>query len=273
MQEISSSRCFDGEQKVFAHTSAVLGCTMRLGIYLPPGGGADRPVLTFLSGLTCTEQNTITKAGAQRYCAEHGLIFATPDTSPRGEDVPDDADWALGQGAGFYLTATQAPWSRHYRMDRYVTEELPALLRSFTTSERRGIMGHSMGGHGAIVLALRHPGLYQSVSALAPILEPATVPWGRRAFTAYLGDDASTWRAWDARFLIADAAERLPLLIDQGTADGFLDAQLHSSAFRAACAAAGHPLVYRQQAGYDHSFYFVASFMGEHVAHHAAALG
>lgn len=275
MEEIEAHRCFGGWQRTYRHTSSTLGCEMRLGIYLPPAAHVqgDRPVLYFLSGLTCTEQNAMTKAGLQQWCAEHGIIAVFPDTSPRGEAVADDDAYDLGQGAGFYLTATREPWAPHYRMDAYVTEELPRLLGSFTTSEDRGITGHSMGGHGAITLALRTPGLYRSVSAFSPILEPSAVPWGQKAFRAYLGDDEVTWASYDATRLIAKAAERLPILVDQGDADPFLAEQLDARGFLAAAGAAGHPVQYHLREGYDHSYYFVSTFARAHVEHHAKALG
>ena len=263
--------CFGGTQFVYGHRSDVLGCDMTLGVYVPPQG-PDRPILLFLSGLTCTEQNVITKAGAQRYCAEHGLVLVTPDTSPRGDHVPDDDGYDLGQGAGFYLTATQAPWAEHFKMDQYVLDELPQVVGQVAGSPRWGITGHSMGGHGALVLALRNPGRFASVSAFAPITQPLDVPWGHKAFSAYLGPDRSKWAEWDAASLISDPVERLPILIDQGDADGFLESQLTHDRFVANCRAAGVPLTFRLQPGYDHSYYFIASFMGDHVAHHAAAL-
>ena len=274
MECIESHACFAGRQEVWRHRSHTLDCDMRFGIYLPPQAAhAPCPVLYWLSGLTCTEQNFITKAGAQRYAAEHGVILVAPDTSPRGADVADAEGYDLGQGAGFYLNATQAPWSAHYRMHDYVAEELPALVEAhFPATSARAISGHSMGGHGALVLALRNPGRYRSVSAFAPIVAPSTVPWGEKAFTAYLGEDREAWQAWDACALIADAGERLPLLIDQGTDDEFLASQLQPERLRDACAAAGHPIELRMQPGYDHSYYFIASFIGEHIAHHAAAL-
>jgi S-formylglutathione hydrolase len=232
-------------------------------------------VLYWLSGLTCTEQNFITKAGAQRYAAEHGVVLVAPDTSPRGDDVADVPDrYDLGKGAGFYVDATQAPWSRHYRMHEYVVRELPAWVESHPAVEAgvRAISGHSMGGHGALVAALRNPGRYRSVSAFSPIVAPSRVPWGQGAFEAYLGEDRAAWKAWDACELVATARERLPLLVDQGEADEFLATQLHPELLREACAAAGHPLTLRMHAGYDHSYYFMASFIGEHVAWHAAAM-
>jgi len=274
MERIESHACFGGRQEVWRHSSRVLNCEMRFGIYLPPQAAQQPcPVLYWLSGLTCTEQNFITKAGAQRYAAEHGVIVVAPDTSPRGTDVADAEGYDLGQGAGFYVNATQAPWSAHYRMHDYIAEELPALVEArFPATTARAISGHSMGGHGALVLALRNPGRYRSVSAFAPIVAPSQVPWGEKAFTAYLGEDRETWKTWDACALIANAGGRLPLLIDQGGDDEFLATQLQPERLRDACAAAGHPLELRMQPGHDHSYYFIASFIGEHVAHHAAAL-
>ena len=229
-------------------------------------------MLYWLSGLTCTEQNFITKAGAQQHAAAHGLIVVAPDTSPRGEGVADDPAYDLGQGAGFYVNATQQPWAPHFRMEDYVAQELPALIEQhFPATDARGLFGHSMGGHGALTLALRHPGRWRSVSAFSPIVAPSQVPWGRKALAAYLGEDPAAWRAHDAVALIADARERLPLLVDQGEADEFLP-QLRPELLRAACDAAGHPLTLRLHPGYDHSYYFIASFMAEHVAHHARAL-
>lgn len=275
MKRIAQHACFGGSQEVWQHSSRSLGCEMRLGVYLPPAAlaGAACPVVYWLSGLTCTEQNFITKAGAQQYAAAHGLIVVAPDTSPRGADVANDDAYDLGQGAGFYLNATQQPWAAHYRMEDYVAQELPACVEAqFSCTAQRGIFGHSMGGHGALTLALRHPGRYASVSAFSPIVAPSQVPWGEKAFTAYLGTDRSSWAAHDAVALIAQATERLPLLVDQGEADEFLAQQLQPERLQAACAAAGHPLTLRLHPGYDHSYYFIASFMGEHLAHHARAL-
>lgn len=275
MQRIESHACFGGMQEVWQHDSATLGCAMRFGVYLPPQARERAcPVLYWLSGLTCSEQNFITKAGAQRYAAEHGVILVAPDTSPRGVGVPDAEGFDLGLGAGFYVDATQAPWDAHYRMHDYVAHELPALVEAhFPASDARAVSGHSMGGHGALVLALRHPGRYRSVSAFSPIVAPSRVPWGEKAFAAYLGDDRAAWREWDACELVANARERLPLWIDQGEADEFLDTQLQPGRLREACDTAGHPLTLRLHPGYDHSYYFIASFIGEHVAHHARALG
>ena len=282
MERIEHHASFGGRQEVWQHASATLGCPMKLGVYLPPAAlaGERCPVLYWLSGLTCTEQNVITKAGVQAHAAQHGLIVVAPDTSPRDAagtlNVPNDAAYDLGQGAGFYLDATQAPWATHFRMESYVVDELPARVEAHFAGQvqpgRRAISGHSMGGHGALTLALRHPGRYASVSAFSPIVAPSQVPWGQKAFAAYLGEDRAAWAAHDAVALIASATERLPLLVDQGEADEFLATQLRPELLEAACAAAGHPLTLRRQPGYDHSYYFIASFIGDHVAHHARAL-
>lgn len=274
MQRIERRACFGGWQEVYQHDSATLNCSMRFAIYLPAQAEQRKcPALYWLSGLTCTEQNFITKAGAQRYAAEHGLILIAPDTSPRGDQVADDAADDLGQGAGFYLNASEAPWAAHYRMYDYVVDELPALVeRSFPTTEARGICGHSMGGHGALVIALRNPGRYRSVSALAPIVAPSQVPWGQKALRAYLGDRPERWREYDSVALIAGAAERLPLKIDVGAEDPFLNTELQPERLHQACAEVGHPLNLQLRPGYDHSYYFVASFIGEHIAHHAATM-
>ena len=274
LQRLEHHACFGGWQDVYQHDSSATGSPMRFGLYLPPQAErAACPVLYWLSGLTCTEQNFIIKAGAQRYAAEHGVIVVAPDTSPRGEGVADADRYDLGQGAGFYVDATQAPWAAHFRMQTYVAQELPALVEAlFPASDRRAISGHSMGGHGALVTALRHPGRYRSVSALAPVSSPMQSASGQGAFSAYLGDNVETWKAWDACELVAHATERLPLLVDQGEDDEFINRSLRPELLKAACDAAGHPLDLRLRAGYDHSYYFVASFIGEHMAHHAAAL-
>ncbi|PPJ41156.1 MULTISPECIES: S-formylglutathione hydrolase [unclassified Pseudoxanthomonas] len=274
MKRIEHRACFGGSQDVYEHASSTLGCTMRFAVYLPPQAETRKlPLLYWLSGLTCTEQNFITKAGAQRYAAEHGVILVAPDTSPRGDDVADADGYDLGKGAGFYVNATQAPWSAHYRMYDYIVDELPALIEAnFQVTEARGISGHSMGGHGALTLALKNPGRYRSVSAFSPIVAPSQVPWGQKAFTAYLGDDREAWKAYDTVELVRRAQEKLPLLVDQGDADEFLQSQLKPELLQAAAAEAGHPLTLRLQPGYDHSYYFIASFIGDHIAHHAAAL-
>jgi S-formylglutathione hydrolase len=224
--------------------------------------------------LTCSEQNFITKAGAQAHAARHGIIVVAPDTSPRGEAVADDPAYDLGQGAGFYVNATQAPWAAHYRMQDYVAHELPALVeKHFPASDGRGISGHSMGGHGALVTALRHPGRYRSVSAFSPIVAPSQVPWGEKALGAYLGPDRGAWKGWDAAELVrSPLEERLHILVDQGDADEFLATQLRPGLLESACAAAAHPLTLRMQAGHDHSYYFIATFLGDHFEHHARAL-
>ena len=274
LERIEHRACFGGWQDVYRHRSDVLGCDMNFAMYLPPQAETQElPVLYWLSGLTCTEQNFITKAGAQRYAAEHGVILVAPDTSPRGDEVADADGYDLGKGAGFYVNATQAPWSKHYRMYDYVVSELPARVEAhFPASDARAISGHSMGGHGALIVALKNPGRYRSVSAFSPIVAPSQAPWGEKAFAAYLGEDRDAWKAWDATALIAEARERLPLLVDQGEGDEFLTAQLKPELLRAAGEAAGHPLQLRLQPGYDHSYYFIASFIGEHIAHHAHAL-
>jgi S-formylglutathione hydrolase len=274
MERTETHAHFGGTQEVWQHTSTTLSGDARVGVYLPPQATAGPcPVVYFLSGLTCTEQNVITKAGAQRYAAELGLILVTPDTSPRGPGVPDDEAYDLGQGAGFYVNATQEPWKKHFRMFDYVTLELPALVDAhFPTAPRRAIMGHSMGGHGALIAALKNPGMYASVSAFAPIVAPTQVPWGHKAFGAYLGPDREAWRAWDTCELVQNATEQLPMLVDQGTADSFLDAQLQPERLQAACDRAGYPLTLRMQPGYDHSYYFIATFIGEHLAFHAKHL-
>lgn len=274
MHLIEHHACFGGWQDVYRHRSDALDCEMNVAVYLPPQAERERlPVLYWLSGLTCTEQNFVTKAGAQRYAAEHGVILVAPDTSPRGDEVPDAEGYDLGKGAGFYLDATALPWARHYRMHDYVVNELPALVESaLPATGARAISGHSMGGHGALVAALRNPGRYRSVSAFSPIVAPAQVPWGEKAFAAYLGPDREAWAAYDATALLASAQEKLPLLIDQGAADEFLEGQLRPWLLQEAADRAGYPVYLRMQPGYDHSYYFIASFIGEHIAHHARAL-
>lgn len=276
-ERVATNRSFGGEHIRFKHRSEVLGCEMIYGVYLPPQAlaGQKVPFLYYLSGLTCTDENFMQKAGAHRVAAELGIALIAPDTSPRGEGVPDDPEkaWDFGLGAGFYVNATREPWSKQYRMYDYVLEELPALVeKELPFSGRRGITGHSMGGHGALVLALRNPGRYASLSAFAPIVNPIDVPWGQKAFSNYLGEDRSTWEAYDATRLIANAKERLPILIDQGDADGFLGKQLQPEVFQKAAQAAGHPVEVRMQAGYDHSYYFIATFIEDHLRHHARGL-
>lgn len=276
LTEAGSNKSFGGWHRRYRHQSAVLGCEMTFGVYLPPGASADAPVPVayWLSGLTCTDENFMQKAGAQRKAAELGIALVAPDTSPRGDAVPDDADaYDFGKGAGFYLNATQEPWSRHYRMYDYVTRELPGLVESsLPVTDRRSIFGHSMGGHGALVCAFRNPGRYLALSAFAPIANPMACPWGEKAFSRYLGSDRSAWREWDATALLETAEERLPILVDQGTGDQFLERELHPQALEQAAKAVGHPLTLRMQDGYDHSYFFIASFIDDHLEHHAAAL-
>jgi S-formylglutathione hydrolase len=277
LETVSQARAFGGTQHVFRHRSEATGTAMRFAAFLPPQAAAGRvPVLWFLSGLTCTEENFTVKAGAQRVAAELGLALIAPDTSPRGDGVPDDPDGAydFGLGAGFYLDATQAPWSTHYRMRRYLERELPALVGAALPldMERQAISGHSMGGHGALTLALRDPGRFRSVSAFAPIVAPMHCPWGVKALSGYLGDDRAAWRAYDSCALIEDGARVPAILVDQGMADGFLAEQLQPERLEAACAAAGIELTMRRQDGYDHSYFFIASFIEDHLRWHARAL-
>lgn len=277
MKRINRWRSFGGWQDRYEHNADSLACTMRLSVYIPPQAIHEaRPVLWWLSGLTCTDENFVHKAGAQRLAAELGLVLVVPDTSPRNTGINgEDEDWDFGSGAGFYLNATQTPWSRHYRMYDYLTDELPALLADnlLLDLDRQAISGHSMGGHGALVLALRNPGRFQSVSAFAPICAPMRCPWGRKAFTGYLGDDESSWRDWDASELVASAKPPTPMLIDQGLADEFLPTQLCLDEFEAATSQARYPLTVRRRDGYDHSYFYIASFIDEHLAYHASALG
>ena len=280
LELLSEHGCFGGVQRFYKHASRETGLPMRFGLFLPPQAlaGHSVPLLTFLAGLTCTEETFAIKAGAQRSAAQLGLALLTPDTSPRGAGVDsEDHHWDFGVGAGFYLDATQAPWSGHWRMESYLLKELlPGVVAEFKlNAEQQGLFGHSMGGHGALTLALRHPGVFRSVSALAPICAPAQCPWGRKAFTGYLGQDESTWAAHDAsRLMAGQASAPYPggILVDQGLADKFLTDQLHPEAFEAACAQAGQPLTLRRHAGYDHGYYFIASFMDDHLRHHAQAL-
>ncbi|GAA0697571.1 S-formylglutathione hydrolase [Marinobacterium maritimum] len=272
---IASNKCFDGWLKRYRHSSAATGTEMVFAIYLPPQAQTQPvPVLYWLSGLTCTDENFMQKAGAQRIAAELGIAIVAPDTSPRGTDFPTEHDsYDFGSGAGFYVNATQAPWSANYRMYDYVTDELPALIEQhFPVTDKRAISGHSMGGHGALICALKNPGRYTSVSAFAPISNPSNCPWGEKALTGYLGEDREAWKAWDSCELIATATEQLPILVDQGEADDFLSEQLKPEALQAACEAAGHPLELRLRPGYDHSYFFIASFIEDHLRHHARAL-
>jgi S-formylglutathione hydrolase len=284
LELLSEHACFGGAQRFYQHASREIGLPMRFSVFLPPqaridAAGGKIPALLYLAGLTCNEETFMVKAGAQRLAAELGLALIAPDTSPRGAHIPGEADsWDFGVGAGFYLDATQAPWSRHWRMESWLTAELLPLLAGALPIDagRIGIFGHSMGGHGALTLALRHPGLFKSVSALAPICAPSQCSWGRKAFTGYLGADESTWLAHDASALMlrrTSAPYPGGILIDQGLNDGFLIGQLHPEQFEAACAAAAQPLRLRRHAGYDHGYYFIATFMADHLAHHAEQLG
>ncbi len=279
---LSKVHSFGGWINTYSHQSSENNCEMRFAVYLPPQAetNSNLPVLYWLSGLTCTEENFMTKSGAQRYAAEHGIIIVAPDTSPRGDLVPDDPKgaWDFGLGAGFYVNATQQPWSEHYRMYDYVVKELPALInQEFATDpQRKSISGHSMGGHGALMIALRNPGAYCSVSAFAPIVAPMQCPWGEKAFSQYLGDDKSNWQVYDSCHLIENPVDaeavKLPLLIDQGEADGFLDEQLQPQLITQSCAKIDHPLQLNLHPGYDHSYHFIASFIGQHITFHAKAL-
>jgi len=273
---LSTHGCFGGVQGFYQHASSAIGLPMKFGVFVPPQAAKGPvPVLVFLAGLTCNEETFAIKAGAQRVAAELGLMLVTPDTSPRETGIEGAGnDWDFGHGAGFYLDATEAPWSRHFRMESWITQELHALVpRHFPAhAERVGIFGHSMGGHGALTLALRHPGLYRSASALAPIAAPSRCPWGEKAFTGYFGSDRRTWEAHDATALVAAGHRTPPLLIDQGIADKFLAEQLHPHLFEAACAQAGQPLTLRRHEGYDHGYWFIASFIEDHLRHHAQTL-
>ena len=276
LETISEARCFGGVQGVYSHDAEATSCAMRFSVFVPPQAAAGPvPLLYWLSGLTCTEENFTVKAGAQRYAAEHGVILVAPDTSPRGVNLPgEDDSYDFGSGAGFYVDATEAPWSAHYRMYSYITSELPKLILANFPGDaaRQGVFGHSMGGHGALVCALRNPDIYKSVSAFAPIVAPTRVPWGEKALAGYLGADRTIWRQYDACELIRGGSAVPDILVDQGRADNFLDEQLKPELLREACEAAGQPLTLRMQDGYDHSYYFIASFVGDHIAHHAKAL-
>ncbi|WP_335917687.1 S-formylglutathione hydrolase [Shewanella chilikensis] len=277
MENISNNRSFGGWHKQYRHHSSSLNCEMRFAIYLPEQANSQKvPVLYWLSGLTCTDENFMQKAGAQRLASQLGLAIVCPDTSPRGEGVADadDAAYDLGLGAGFYVNATQAPWSSHYRMYDYVVDELPALIEQhFPVSDKRAIAGHSMGGHGALMIALKNPGRYLSASAFAPISHPSQCPWGQKAFAAYLGSDREAWKAYDTVELIKSGAKGLPMRVDQGESDLFLAEQLLPQALRAAATDAGIALSFHSHPGYDHSYYFIASFIDEQLKFHASHLG
>jgi S-formylglutathione hydrolase len=276
LQTLGEHACFGGVQGYYQHASEETGTPMKFGVFVPPQAKhGPVPVLFFLAGLTCNEETFPIKAGAQQHAAQHGLMLVTPDTSPRGTGVEEaDASWDFGTAAGFYLDAIAAPWRKHWRMGSYVTRELRALvLQHFSVrADRVGLFGHSMGGHGALTLALKNPGLYQSVSAFAPIAAPMQCPWGVKAFSGYLGDDRAAWAHHDATELVKAGARVPPLLIDQGLADKFLAEQLHPHLFEAACLEVGQPLTLRRHEGYDHGYFFIASFMADHIAHHARYL-
>lgn len=275
MERIGRNKSFDGWQERWRHDSQSNQCEMTFSIYLPPQARDGKvPLLLWLSGLTCTDENFVLKAGAQRYAAEHSIAVLCPDTSPRGEDVADSEGWDMGQGAGFYVDATESPWSAHYNMYSYVTQELPnRVAEQFPLDmTRQSICGHSMGGHGALICALKNPGRYRSVSAFSPICAPTQCEWGRKALTGYLGNDPSVWADWDASKLVAKASERLPLLIEQGEDDEFLAEQLLIDELQAACVAHDHSCTVNMRPGYDHSYFFIASFIGDHMAWHAQAL-
>jgi S-formylglutathione hydrolase len=280
LELLSSHACHGGEQRFYRHDSTAIGLPMRFSVYLPPQAlqaGAKVPALFYLAGLTCTEETFPMKAGAQRFAAQHGIALIAPDTSPRGAGVPgESAAWDFGVGAGFYVDATQEPWARHYRMYSYVRDELreTVLADLPVDGARLGVFGHSMGGHGALMLALRNPQIYRSVSAFAPIAAPTRCPWGEKAFSGYLGDDREAWKRYDASELVAHASSKFAegILVDQGLADQFLAVQLNPDVFEAACQAAGQPLTLRRHAGYDHGYYFISTFIEDHLAHHAKVL-
>ncbi len=281
VEVVSEHACFGGVQRFYKHASTQIGLPMKFSVYLPPQAavGAKVPALLFLAGLTCTEETFMMKAGAQRLAAELGVALIAPDTSPRGAGVPGESDsWDFGVGAGFYLDATQAPWAPHWRMESWLIKELLPLVTAQlpVDAQRIGVFGHSMGGHGALTLAQRHPGVFKTLSAFAPICAPTQCPWGQKAFTGYLGADTGVWKAHDATALmVAQTQAPYPggILIDQGLADKFLAEQLHPHLFEAACQAVGQPLTLRRHAGYDHGYYFIASFIDDHLRFHAQGLG
>ncbi|MEQ9842615.1 S-formylglutathione hydrolase [Pectobacterium brasiliense] len=274
LELLEEHRMFGGWQQRYRHVSETLNTAMTFSIYLPPTqDDTPPPVLYWLSGLTCNDENFTTKAGAQRAASELGLVLVMPDTSPRGDDVADDAGYDLGQGAGFYVNATQAPWAAHYRMYDYISSELPALIQQhFNVNRRQSISGHSMGGHGALMLALRNPDQFQSASAFAPIVNPSQVPWGRKALTAYLGEDETQWLQYDSCHLLANSQKKLPMLVDQGDCDQFLPDQLQPAKLEELASQYDWPLTLRTQSGYDHSYFFIASFIEDHLRFHARYL-
>jgi S-formylglutathione hydrolase len=276
MKTISEHKCFEGVQGYYSHESMEIGLPMRFAVYQPPHAKHGKlPVLYYLAGLTCTEETFMIKAGAQRFAAKAGIMLVTPDTSPRDADVPGEGDsWDFGLGAGFYLDATREPWARHYRMYSYVTRDLPDVIAENFPADtgRQGIFGHSMGGHGALVCALRNPEQYRSVSALAPICAPTRCPWGQKAFRGYLGDDEKAWREYDATELVKREPFPGPILVDQGLADKFLSEQLYPEVFEAACKQSKQTLQIRRHAGYDHGYFFISTFVEDHLRHHAGHL-
>ncbi len=275
IENLSVNKSFGGWHKQYSHHAKTLNCNMRFAIYLPPkiSNGDKVPVLYWLSGLTCTHENFMQKAGAQRIAAELGIAIVAPDTSPRGEEVANDENYDLGQGAGFYVNATQAPWNRHYQMYDYVVNELPQLIEStFPVSDKRSIAGHSMGGHGALTIAMLNPERYSSMSAFSPISNPMNCPWGQKAFTAYLGKDKAIWRNHDASELMRQATLFVPAKVDQGESDDFLSEQLKPEVLEAAAKSSGYPLELNLHQGYDHSYFFIASFIEEHLRFHATYL-
>lgn len=278
IEQIGANQSFGGQQLRFKHQSAVLNCEMTFSIYLPPQAEKGPvPVLYWLSGLTCNDENFVQKAGAQQHAAEHGIAIVCPDTSPRGDGVADDPEGAydMGLGAGFYVDATQQPWAEHYQMYSYIVEELPALVNAEfpVDGQRTSISGHSMGGHGALTIALKNPGQYKSVSAFSPIVSPLSCPWGDKVLSNYLGDDRETWAQYDSVELVKSATEHLPVLVDQGDSDNFLVEQLKTELLISAAEKADYPMQIRMQPNYDHSYFFIATFIGEHIAFHARALG
>lgn len=274
IEKCNEHQLFGGRQERYHHTSDVLSCNMTFSIYLPPQSqNKPLPVLYWLSGLTCNDENFTIKAGAQRLAAELGIILVMPDTSPRGDNVPNDSTYDLGQGAGFYVNATQSNWQKHYRMYDYITSELPAIIKAnFSVTDKQSIFGHSMGGHGALMIALRNPDTFQSVSAFAPIVNPAEVPWGKKAFTAYLGDDQTHWAEYDSCALLQKVTHVIPTLIDQGTGDQFYPEQLQPEKFAAIAKAKDFPVKLRLQDDYDHSYFFITSFIEDHIRFHAQYL-
>jgi S-formylglutathione hydrolase len=282
IETISLSRCFGGNIGFYQHQSRVCNGLMKFAVYQPPSPAANLPVLYFLSGLTCTPENFIMKAGAQQFAAQYGLLLVIPDTSPRNTGIAnEDLDYDLGSGAGFYVDAVQKPWRKHYNMYSYVTQELPELIRAnFPVSDRQGIFGHSMGGHGALVCGLRNPGMYRSISAFSPIVNPIVSPWGQKAFKSYLGNDQALWQSYDATELVQRQQVPFSILIDQGSADKFLaeqlmpgsGASLEENKFTQACANSKQALNLRMQEGYDHSYYFISTFIGDHLRYHAELL-